>query len=92
MKEQVIEAPRESPESFAAPAWHQAVSQSLGRTFRLINKATKGRTRLGGSPNLFESFPVKPKGLHRKTYDRLKKEHDDANQQLPYWSAVCIRS
>jgi hypothetical protein len=36
------------------------------------------RMRLGGSPNLQESFPDRAKGMHRARYNRLREEHDRA--------------
>jgi hypothetical protein len=50
---------------------------------RDIAKAMKIRMRLGGSPNLFDPFPQKPKGLHKSTYERLRKIHDAAESRLP---------
>jgi hypothetical protein len=34
------------------------------------------RERLGGRPNLLDPFPTKPKGLHWRTYNRLKERAD----------------
>jgi hypothetical protein len=34
--------------------------------------------RLGGSANMFHDFPGKPKGMHWRTYDRLRRAHDIA--------------
>ena len=45
---------------------------------RGVGKAQKIRMRLGGSPNMFEEFPDKPKGMHWRTYDRLRRMHDVA--------------
>lgn len=36
------------------------------------NQLQKVRRRLDGSANLLEPFPPKPKGMHNKTYERLK--------------------
>ena len=35
-------------------------------------------TCLGGSVNMFEEFPDKPKGMHWRTYDRLRGRYDMA--------------
>jgi hypothetical protein len=56
-------------------------SQKQTPHLRLISKAMKIRMRLGGSPNLSGPFPDRPKGLHRKTYERLRKIHDAADSQ-----------
>jgi hypothetical protein len=45
---------------------------------RGITKAQNIRKRLGGSANLFEPFPPKPKGMHWKTYWRLRDEANAA--------------
>jgi hypothetical protein len=34
--------------------------------------------RLGASPNMMEVFPDKPKGMHWRTYDQLRRRHDIA--------------
>jgi len=46
---------------------------------RLIKKAQAIRERLGGSRNLLEPFPKKPKGMHWKTYWRLYSEAEKAS-------------
>ena len=48
---------------------------------RGLEKAQKIRMRLGGSPNMLETFPEKPKGLHWRTYDRLRRAHDMAQER-----------
>jgi hypothetical protein len=58
-------------------------SQSRSTFHRDIAKAMKVRMRLSGSPNLFDPFPQKPKGLHKSTYERLRKIHDAAESRLP---------
>jgi len=47
-------------------------------TERGIVKAQKIRERLGGSPNLAQPFPWKPKGMHWRTYYRLEEEAHQA--------------
>ncbi|NLZ18262.1 MAG: hypothetical protein GX087_11120 [Desulfobulbaceae bacterium] len=46
---------------------------------RLIRKARKIRQRLGASNNLTEPILFKPKHMHQKTFDRLRRTADDAN-------------
>jgi hypothetical protein len=52
-------------------------SQQESRPYRLLRKARKIRERMGGSANLSDSFPDKPKNMHWKTYWRLldRAEH-----------------
>jgi hypothetical protein len=57
-------------------------SQSSSPFHRDIAKAMKIRMKLGGSPNLLEPFPARPKGLHKRTYERLRKIHDEADSRL----------
>ena len=46
---------------------------------RMRRKARKIRKRLGASNNLFEPILFKPKYMHQKTFDRLRKEADSAS-------------
>jgi hypothetical protein len=46
------------------------VSQEIPR-HRAISRVQKLRMRLGGSANLSEPFPERPRGMHRMTYYRL---------------------
>ena len=63
---------------------HLAYASQLETAFhRDIAKAMKIRMQLGGSPNLCDPFPGKPKGLHWRTFERLRKIHDAAESRLP---------
>ncbi len=61
-------------------------SQREDRATRFLRKAQKIRRRLGGHPGLIHSFPEKPKGMHWKTYERLKVEAQEA--EWMYWAAL----
>lgn len=54
---------------------------------RAITRAQRMRKRLGGSGNMEEPFPARPKGMHRRTYHRLEAE-DDYYQQL--WAVQIV--
>jgi hypothetical protein len=43
---------------------------------RNIRRSRKIRMRLGGSANLCDPFPGKPKRMHWQTYRRLRRRHD----------------
>jgi hypothetical protein len=57
------------------------VSQQESAHQRGLGKSQKIRMRLGGSPNMLEAFPEKPKGLHWRTYDRLRRAHNVAEKR-----------
>ncbi len=48
------------------------ISQQQAPRLRRIEKVRKIRVKLGGSANLFDSFPEKPKRMHWRTYLRLR--------------------
>jgi hypothetical protein len=56
-------------------------SQQESPRFRSISRSRKIRMRLGGSPNLFDPFPEKPRRMHWRTYLRLR-EHGQAADAL----------
>lgn len=43
---------------------------------RALNRAQALRRRLGGSGNVYERIPLKPKGMHWRTYRRIYREID----------------
>jgi len=45
---------------------------------RGLLKAQRIRMRLGGSANMLDDFPEKPKGMHWRTYQRLRHVHNAA--------------
>lgn len=53
---------------------------------RALSKAQAIRTKLGGSANMSESFPERPRGMHHETYWRLIQEYENAQtHSWPPW-------
>ena len=57
-------------------------SQNEDAEDRCARKVRKIRARLGGGADLTESFPERPKGMHRTTYYRLWKADEVLNYRL----------
>ena len=55
-------------------------SQSENTSDRMMRKARKIRTRLGADQSLSMPIFLKPKGMHQKTFDRLRKKAEKAEQ------------
>ena len=56
-------------------------SQRDNKMYRALHRAQDIRRRLGGSANMTEPFPDKPKGMHHETYMRLFWEHHEAEME-----------
>jgi hypothetical protein len=56
-------------------------SQHESLHHRALGKAQKIWMQFGGTANMFDDFPDKPKGMHRGTYDRLRRAHDIADER-----------
>jgi hypothetical protein len=62
-------------------------SQRDNKMYRALHRAQNIREYLGGSPNMLQPFPEKPKGMHWSTYERLWWEHHEAEME----QLVCMR-
>jgi hypothetical protein len=49
---------------------------------RGLLRIQKIRARVGGTHDIFEEFPPKPKGMHHRTYYRLREAHDCRKRRL----------
>ena len=73
------------------PAATQRSQQRPYRCQRAISRVQKLRMRLGGSANLLEPFPARPRGMHRMTYYRLLDRAMTAQGARSLWSSnICI--
>jgi hypothetical protein len=61
-------------------------SQRTNNVIRSLRKAKMIRMRLGGSMSIFESMPWKPKGMHMKTYWRIRQEIEIT--ELKMWEGL----
>ena len=64
-------------------------SQRKGREARGLEKAARIKQQLGGSGDYADPVPERPKGMHRRTYERLCNEAEKA--ELPYQWRVMTR-
>ena len=56
-------------------------TQSQDPTYRAIKRAHAVRERLGGDPDVFSSFPMKPPRMHWHTYHRLRARGQAADRR-----------
>lgn len=57
-------------------------SQNEDAGCRAVRRVQKIRKRLGGTSNLTEPFPEKPKGMHWRTYERMRAQAGHAQEQV----------
>lgn len=58
-----------------------ASQRERGSSVPALHRCQRIRTKLGGSANMTEPFPEKPKGMHWRTYSRLYGLHEVAYAQ-----------
>lgn len=64
---------------YCRQCWNLAYeSQNEAAWDRALTKAQSIRVKLGGEPGFAYDFPSKPKGMHWRTYYRLKRQSEDA--------------
>jgi hypothetical protein len=56
-------------------------SQREDKMHRALRRAQKIWEGLGGSANMMEPFPERPKGMHHDTYMRMFWEHHEAEME-----------
>jgi hypothetical protein len=56
-------------------------SQNENEMYRALRRAQKIGERLGGSANMMEPFPEKPKEVHWRTYERLSRGYHEAEME-----------
>ena len=60
------------------------------RANRLIRKARKIRALVGASDDLQEPIWRKPKGMHRKTFDRLSRKDQIISAEIDSFIALLL--
>jgi hypothetical protein len=71
--------------------------QSEDAMNRSVRQANKIRLRLGGNGGMSSPFPPRPKGMWRRTYERLREQAFDAQERaddalLPYVARMLERT
>lgn len=80
-------------EVFACRTCHRLVyeTQRLAGDRRAVRRAERIRIRLGGGGDVAAGFPRRPKGMHRRTYERLRGEADHAAFLARAWRFLVDR-
>lgn len=80
-----------SPSSTAAVTSVAYHTQRVPPASRSLERAQRLRVRLGGSVDMTQPFPAKPKGMHFLTYMkwavRAWRAEDEANGEVRKWVA-----
>ena len=71
--------------AFACRQCHKLAysSQNEMPMFRDLTQAQKLRRRLGGSDDMWEPFPGRPKGMHRRTYQKWLAKGKQLEDRMP---------